>query len=151
VLARRQMYGPVGFRPATVQRLTLAADHDGKLTVIRHAGTSETCSYKDFVEHVAEGSKVLYACPNVETSHKLVKLDIGEPTWMRAPGHATGSFALECALDELAYKLNLDPIELRLRNYADKDPDSGLPWSSNSLKECYKQGAERFGWQKRNP
>ena len=92
-----------------------------------------------------------YACPNVVTTHRLVSLNTGTPTFMRAPGEASGSFALESAMDELAYALKIDPIELRLRNYADIDPDKGLPWSSKSLKECYKLGAERFGWQQRNP
>ena len=94
---------------------------------------------------------MIYACPNVETSQRLVSLNTGTPTFMRAPGEASGSFALESAMDELAYALKIDPIELRLRNYADIDPDKGLPWSSKSLKECYKLGAERFGWQQRNP
>jgi xanthine dehydrogenase YagR molybdenum-binding subunit len=151
VLNRRQMFGPVGYRPSTVQTVTLGANKDGTLTAIRHKGISQTCTFNDFVEGVTSGSRMMYACPNVETSQRLVRLDLGKPTWMRAPGHAPGSFALESALDELAYKLNIDPIELRLRNFAEKDAESGLPWSSNSLRQCYKLGAQHFGWNKRNP
>lgn len=151
VLKRGQMYGPVGCRPRTLQEITLGCDKSGKLVAIRHACTSETSAFSEFVEESTAGSRMTYACENVETSQRLVKLDIGKPTWMRAPGHATGSFALESAMDELSYALKIDPIELRLRNYAEKDPESGLPWSSKSLRQCYQKGAERFGWEKRNP
>jgi xanthine dehydrogenase YagR molybdenum-binding subunit len=151
VLDRHQMYGPVGFRPATTQKITLGAAKDGSLVAISHDSISETSRFTEFLERTADASRMVYACPNVQTSHRVVELDIGQPTWMRAPGHATGSFALESAIDELAYELNIDPIELRLKNYAESDPESGLPWSSKSLKECYKLGAQRFGWQKRNP
>lgn len=151
VLARQQMFGPVGFRPQTIQQVTLGATRDGKLTAIRHAGTSQTSTFDEFVEPVAKSTRMLYGCANVETAHRLVPLDIGTPTFMRAPGEASGSFALESAMDELAYALKIDPIEVRLRNYADVDPDKQLPWSSKSLKECYRLGAEKFGWQKRTP
>ena len=96
-------------------------------------------------------TRVLYASPVIQTSQKLVPLTIGTPTFQRAPGESTGSFALEIAMDELAYKLNMDPMELRLKNYAEKDPTKNLPFSSKHLRECYAQGAERFGWTKRNP
>jgi len=151
VLSRHQMFGPVGFRPATIQAITLGAKGDGTLTAMGHHAVQETSSFADFMEEVTICTKSTYACANVDTQHHLAHLDIGKPTWMRAPGHATGSFAIESAMDELAYKLKMDPIELRIKNYADKDPDSGLPWSSNSLRECYKQGAQRFAWEKRNP
>ena len=151
VLARTQMFGPVGFRPQTIQRVTLGATTEGKLTAIRHAGTSHTSTFDEFIEPTAKTARMVYACANVESTHRLVALDTGTPTFMRAPGEASGSFALESAMDELAYALKIDPIELRLRNHADTDPDKGLPWSSKSLKECYKLGAERFGWQRRNP
>jgi xanthine dehydrogenase YagR molybdenum-binding subunit len=149
VLARTQMYGPVGFRPATVQKVTLGASKEGKLVAIKHTGLSETSRSNDFEESVTEGTRILYDCPNVTTSLKVARLDIGNPTWMRAPGHVTGSFALESAIDELAWALKMDPIELRRVNYAEKDPDTGRPWSSKSLKECYGRGAELFGWQNR--
>ena len=151
VLGRIQMFGPVGFRPQTLQQVSLGATREGKLTALRHAGTSQTSTFDEFIEPVAKTARMIYACPNIETSHRLVRLNMGTPTFMRAPGEASGSFALESAMDELAYALKIDPIELRLRNYAEVDPDKGLPWSSKSLKECYRLGAERFGWQKRNP
>ena len=150
VLKRAQMYGPVGFRPSTVQTVSLAADEESRLLAIRHDVVSETSTFADFIETATACSTASYACPNVETSQRMVRLDIGKPTWMRAPGHATGSFALESAMDELAHAMKIDPIELRLRNFAEKDPDSGLPWSSNVLRECYQQGAARFGWHKRS-
>ncbi|MEH2039708.1 xanthine dehydrogenase family protein molybdopterin-binding subunit [Nostoc sp.] len=151
VLGRIQMYGPVGFRPETIQQVSLGATRDGKLTALRHAGTSQTSTFDEFIEPVGKSARMLYASPNIETSHRLVKVDQGTPTYMRAPGEASGSFALESAMDELAYALNIDPVELRLRNYAEVDPSKGLPWSSKSLRECYKLGGEKFGWQKRNP
>jgi len=129
----------------------VGARRDGTLNAIVHHSTSIGSSVGEFPEPATEVTKVLYACPNLETSLRLVRLDLGVPTAMRAPGEATGSFALESVLDELAHELQLDPIELRLRNYAETDPDSGLPWSSKVLRECYQQGAERFGWAHRNP
>jgi xanthine dehydrogenase YagR molybdenum-binding subunit len=93
---------------------------------------------------------MLYTCPNLVVNHRLMHVDAGTPTQMRAPGEAPGMYALESAMDELAYALKIDPIELRLRNYAESDPQSGRPWSSKSLADCYRQGAERFGWERRN-
>ncbi|MEH1889182.1 MAG: xanthine dehydrogenase family protein molybdopterin-binding subunit [Nostoc sp.] len=151
VLGRIQMYGPVGFRPETIQQVSLGATRDGKLTALRHAGISQTSTFDEFIEPVGKSARMIYACPNIETSHRLVQLDEGTPTFMRAPGESSGSFALESAMDELAYALNIDPVELRLRNHADVDPSKGLPWSSKSLIQCYRLGAEKFGWQKRNP
>jgi len=129
----------------------LASDAEGHLAAIRHEVQSHTSVLEDWVETSALVTHTLYACDNVATSHRLVKLNLGVPTFTRAPGEATGSFALEVALDELAYQLELDPIELRLRNYAQTDPDSGRPFSSKSLRECYAQGAQRFGWAARDP
>ncbi|WP_208351342.1 xanthine dehydrogenase family protein molybdopterin-binding subunit [Aetokthonos hydrillicola] len=151
VLGRMQMYGPVGFRPETIQQVSLGATREGKLIALRHTGVSQTSTFDEFIEPVAKTAKMIYASEHIETSHRLVPLDMGTPTYMRAPGEASGSFALESAMDELAYALNIDPIELRLRNYAEVDPTKQLPWSSKSLKECYTLGAEKFGWQKRNP
>jgi len=148
VMRRGQMFGPVGFRPRTIQKLTLAAKKDGTLTAITHDTISETASFVEFVELASAVSTITYACPNVSTSQKLAPVDIGQPTWMRAPGHAPGGFALESAMDELACALKMDPIELRLKNFADKDQDSGLTWSSNSLRLCYELGAKKFGWDK---
>jgi xanthine dehydrogenase YagR molybdenum-binding subunit len=153
VLTRPEMFTGVGYRPQTEQNVILAADSDGKLTAIAHQGISDTCSevVGEFVEPFTKATHLMYACPNVQISQRVVRLNKGQPTFMRAPGEASGAYALEAAMDELAYKLELDPIELRLRNYADTDPDTKLPWSSKSLKECYQLGAEKFGWSRRNP
>lgn len=151
VLERPQMFGPVGGRPMTEQKLLIAADAGGTFTALRHEVTSTTSVFEDWTEPSAIVTRMLYACPNQQTSHRLARLNVGTPTFTRAPGEATGTFALECAIDELAYALKMDPIELRLRNYADADPESGKPWSSKSLRECYRLGAERFGWKERNP
>ena len=148
-LTRQQMFSLVGHRAATIQRLQLGADPNGKLTAISHEVWSETARFDEFVEPSAVLTRMLYSCPNVSTSHRLVKVDIPIPTFMRAPGESSGSFALESALDELAVALKLDPIELRLRNHAERDEGENKPWSSKSLRECYRQGAERFGWSKR--
>lgn len=149
VLKRTQMYGPVGFRPRTVQQIALGATKQGKLTFMKHFSVNETALFRQFTEYCTEPTSVLYACPNIVTGIKQASVNIGSPTWMRAPGDAPGSFALESAMDELAYALGMDPIELRVKNFADKNPENGNPWSSNSLLECYKVGAQHFAWSKR--
>jgi xanthine dehydrogenase YagR molybdenum-binding subunit len=151
VLTRRQMFGPVGGRPHTVQHVTLGAKRDGSLTGVRHDSTSSTSTIEEWLEPATLVTRILYDCPNEETSHHMVRLNVGTPTFMRAPGEASGTFALESAFDELAYALKMDPIALRLKNYAEADPDTGKPWSSKSLRECYALGAERFGWARRDP
>ena len=151
VVDRQQMFGPVGGRPQTSQRIELRATREGTLTHVRHDVVSHTSDFEDFVEPSALITQMLYACPNGATTHRLVKLNTGTPTFQRAPGEATGSFALEVALDELAYALKLDPLDLRLRNYANAESQSGKPFSSKHLRECYTQAAERFGWSKRPP
>jgi xanthine dehydrogenase YagR molybdenum-binding subunit len=151
VLERPQMFGPVGGRPNTEQRMLLAAAKDGALTAMRHNVVASTSFQEDWLEPSAVVSRMMYAVPNQQTTHRLARLNIGTPTFMRAPGEATGSFALECAMDELAYELKVDPIQLRLRNYAARDPERNKPWSSNALGECYRVGAERFGWARRDP
>lgn len=151
VLRRDQMFGPVGYRPATEQRVQLQARKDGKLLLLRHETVSTTSTYDEFSEPCGMQSRMLYDSNRIITSHRLVQLSLGTPTFTRAPGEASGTFALESALDELAYKLQMDPVALRIKNHADKDPESGKPWSSKSLKECYRAGAEKFGWAKRNP
>jgi xanthine dehydrogenase YagR molybdenum-binding subunit len=150
VLARPQMFGPVGGRPQTEQHIVLGARRDGTLTLARHDVISHTSQMEDFVEPSAIVTRMLYACPNAVTTHRLTKLNVGVPTFQRAPGEATGTFALEVALDELAYALGIDPLELRLRNYAETEPESGKPWSSKQLRECYRDAAGRFGWERRN-
>ncbi len=149
VLDRTQMFGPVGHRPHTEQTLIVGAGADGRFTALHHGVVSETSVMEDWTEPSALVSRMLYACANQSTTHRLARMNIAVPTFTRAPGEASGSFALECAVDELAARLGIDPLDLRLRNHADKDPESGLPFSSKSLRECYRVGAERFGWQRR--
>jgi xanthine dehydrogenase YagR molybdenum-binding subunit len=150
-LTRQQMFTSVGHRPPTVQTMTLAARRDGTLTAIRHDTLQPTAITTEFIEPCGTTtSKLLYACENVSTPHRLVRVNVAPPTPMRAPGDSPGSFALESAMDELAYALGIDPLELRLRNHADRDMGEGKPWSSKHLKECYQRGAETFGWSKRS-
>jgi xanthine dehydrogenase YagR molybdenum-binding subunit len=151
VLSRRQMFGPVGARPYTVQHLELGALTDGTVTAIHQDVASSTSTFEDWVESSTLQTRLLYDVPNVETTQRLVRLNLGTPTFNRGPGESSGTFGLESAMDELAEKLAIDPIELRLKNYAESDPESGLPWSSKSLRECYAKGAERFGWARRKP
>lgn len=149
VLHREQMFTNVGYRPATLQKIGIGATPDGKLTGITHEATGNTSSYEEFTEATVNLSQFLYACPNVTTRYRIVPLNICTPIWMRGPGEATGSFALESAMDELAFALHMDPIELRNRNHADIDPEKNQPWSSKYLKECYQMGAEKIGWKNR--
>lgn len=148
-VTRPQMFGVVGQRSATHQSIGAAASADGTFTALRNDTISHTSTFDQFVESSSLPTRMLYDCPNNSTSQKLVRSDIGTPSFMRAPGEATGVNALEIALDELAYELKMDPIALRLKNYAEKDPETNLPWSSKSLRECYRLGAEKFGWEKR--
>ncbi len=150
VLTRRQMYGPVGARPQTEQHVVLGAKRDGTLTAVRHDSVSHTSRFEDYTESCANVTRMLYATPNQVTTHRVVKLDLGAPTFQRAPGEAPGTFALESAMDELALTLGMDPLDLRLKNYAERDPESGRPWSSKSLRECYRVGADKFGWARRS-
>jgi len=151
VLTRQQMFGMVGGRPRVRQRLRAAATQDGRLTALSHQSTSTTSRFDIFLEQAASVSRHMYASAALETRHRLVRLDIGTPTYMRAPGESSGSFALESAMDELAHELKMDPMELRLRNYAEVDPSNGKPFSSKSLRTCYRMAAERFGWERANP
>ena len=149
VLTRSQMYGPVGHRGATRQRLRLGADSEGRLTAIDHHTKSTTSTFDDFVEAASDVSHSLYASPAISTSHEAVRIDTGTPLFMRAPGEAPGSIALESAMDEMAEACGMDPLAFRLKNYAEVDPSSGRPFSSKALRECYAQGAERVGWSRR--
>ena len=151
VLTRPQMFMLVGYRPEAIQHIAIGATPDGKITGIRHDAFAITSNYENFNEGLVAQTKQLYACPNLTTKYNIYPLDVSTPTWMRGPGEATGSFPLECALDDLSYALKLDPIELRKRNHADTDPESGKPYSSKYLKEASDLGAEKFGWSKRNP
>lgn len=151
VLTRRQMFYSTGHRPRTLQRIALAAAPDGRLTSVIHEASGETSRYEQFIEALTSPTPFLYSCPNVRTSYRLVPLDIGTPNHMRGPGEASGMFALECGMDELAVKLGMDPVELRLRNDTATDEHQGLPFSSRSLRACYGLASERFGWKRRNP
>ena len=152
VLTRPQMFTSVGHRPETLQRVRLGAARDGRLVAVDHESTATIGALDDGgVEPVPQTSGNAYACPNVATHDRRARLHIPSPHWMRAPGAAQGNFAMESALDELSYTLGIDPIELRLRNYTEVHPGSGLPWSSKALRECYHAGAERFGWASRTP
>ena len=150
VLSRADMFTSVGYRPYTWQKIGLGATADGKLTGITHEAAGQTSVYEDFTEGAVNISQLMYACPNVNTRYKLVSLNVNTPTPMRGPGEATGAYALESALDELSYALNIDPIELRMRNYADTDPLTGKPYSSKFLSDAYKLGADKIGWSERN-
>jgi xanthine dehydrogenase YagR molybdenum-binding subunit len=149
VLDRPQMFGPIGARPRTHQRITLGAARDGRLTAIRHEVHAHTSFLEDYLESAAFPTRVMYSCINVSTTHRLVPLNLGTPTYMRAPGVATGTYAIEVALDELAYELKMDPLQLRLLNYAEVDPQTKLPFTEKSLRECYSRASDRFGWSRR--
>ncbi len=148
-LTRRQLFQSVGFRPRTEQRVALGADRGGQLAALIQEAVGQTSTYEEFAEATLDVPAVTYACPNRRTSYRLVEMNTNTPCPMRGPGHVTGLFAQEMAMDELAETLGLDPLELRLRNYAERDFKKNLPWSSKTLRECYRLGAERFGWSQR--
>jgi xanthine dehydrogenase YagR molybdenum-binding subunit len=151
MLSRREMYYAVGYRPYTVQRVALGASRDGRLAAIVHDGTQETSTYEEFSEALISATGFLHSCPNVYTRRRIARMNVHTPTYMRAPGEASGIFALESAMDELAVALNIDPLELRLRNEPEQDESKQLPFSSRATRECYRVAAERFGWSRRNP
>lgn len=148
-LTRAQMFTLVGRRQETIQDLGLGFSTDGRLTGIEHHALAQTSTHADYSDSIAVYSRFLYACANVTTTHRLVRTNEPQPVPMRAPGTAPGTFALESAFDEAAERLGIDPVELRVRNFADHDQEAGRPWSSNSLLECYRVGAERFAWSQR--
>jgi xanthine dehydrogenase YagR molybdenum-binding subunit len=148
-LTRQQMF-TFGHRPTTWQRVALGAKRNGTLTAMIHEAVGETSQFEDYSEPVATWSSVLYRCENFRTNHKLVKLDLHTPIDMRAPGAVWGLYAFESALDELAVKLEMDPLQLRLKNYADRDYSEDKPFSSKELLACYQQAAEKFGWSRRS-
>ncbi|WP_405757012.1 xanthine dehydrogenase family protein molybdopterin-binding subunit [Streptomyces sp. NBC_01420] len=150
-LARRQMPALVGHRAPTVQRVRLGAGPDGTLTSVAQEIITHTSTIKEFVEQAAVPARVMYGSPHSRTTHRVAALTVPSPSWMRAPGEAPGMYALESAMDELAAELSLDPVELRLRNDPADEPDSGKPFSSRGLAACLREGAERFGWQHRDP
>jgi len=149
-LTRQQMF-TFGYRPRTLQHLRLGAAANGRLMAVGHEALGQTSRFEDFTEHVVEWSGMLYQCDNVELSYKLAPLDVYTPLDMRAPGAALGLIGLECAMDELACALAMDPVQLRLINFAERNGNEDKPYSSKELRACYAEGAERFGWTRRNP
>ncbi|WP_133273548.1 xanthine dehydrogenase family protein molybdopterin-binding subunit [Hymenobacter radiodurans] len=149
MLTREQMFTMVGYRPYTWQKLGMSATPDGKITAITHEAIGQTSTFEEFTESTLAQTRMMYTSPNLTTRYRIASLDVNSPIWMRGPGEATGAFALESAMDEMAHLLNIDPLEFRLRNYTDQDPERNRPWSSKFLKECYQLGAERVGWNKR--
>ena len=147
-MTRQQMFS-FSHRPEAIQNIKVAATQDGLLDAVIHTAVEETSRNEEYLETVVNWSGQLYTCPNVSLDHKLVNLDVATPADMRAPGATTGIHAFECAIDELAYEAGLDPLEFRLKNYAEKDHNMDQPFSSKELREAYKQGAEKFGWSKR--
>jgi len=141
----------VGHRAPTLHRIRLGATEQGSLTTIIHEITTQTSRIKEFVEQAAVPARIMYDSPHSRTTHRVVPLDVPSPSWMRAPGEAPGMFALESAMDELAVALGMDPVELRIANEPDREPDSGKPFSSRHLVECLREGAEHFDWSHRDP
>jgi xanthine dehydrogenase YagR molybdenum-binding subunit len=150
-VTRGQMFTSCGHREEQEQRIELGAGRDGRLTAVRHHKISITSPFDDWAEPAFGVASQLYACANYEGVHRLVRGNTMTPTFTRGPGEAIGVFTLECAMDELAAELGIDPIELRLRNIADVEPGTGHPWSSHGLRECIERGARRFGWEGRDP
>ena len=151
-LTREDMYSSNGYRPETHQRLRIGADRDGSLVSLRHDAVTQTseAAVGEFAEAAALASRMLYDCPNVATTHRLVETNYGLPTYMRAPGETPGVYALEAAMDEVAVAVGIDPIALRLKNYAERDENEGKPFSSKHLRECYARAASLFGWSRRD-
>jgi xanthine dehydrogenase YagR molybdenum-binding subunit len=150
-VTRQQMFVYTGYRTPTIQRVRLGADGDGRLTAIAHDAVVQSSTVNEFAEQVTVPTRVMYAAPNRRTTHRVARLDVPTPSWMRAPGETPGMFALESAMDELAVACGVDPIELRARNEPEIDPDTGRPFSSRHLIDCLRAGAERFGWAERDP
>ncbi|WP_322984211.1 xanthine dehydrogenase family protein molybdopterin-binding subunit [Streptomyces sp. S584] len=151
VMTRRQMFSLAGYRSPTTQRVRLGADAEGRLRALEHRCLSRTSTVHEFIESGAGPARVMYDAPAHHTGNRVVELDVPSPTFMRAPGEAPGSFALESAIDELAEQCGIDPIELRLRNEPEVGPVSGLPFSTRNLPACFREGARRFGWADRDP
>ncbi|MEV5355801.1 xanthine dehydrogenase family protein molybdopterin-binding subunit [Streptomyces sp. NPDC086081] len=149
VLTRKQQYFATGFRPEYAYRLRLGSDRRGRLTAMAHHMEHATSSYETFTEGILDPGRMLYSTPHVSQAYRTVPLDVNTPIWMRGPGPATASYVIESAMDELADRLGIDPIELRRRNEPDEDESSGLPWSTRRLRECYTVGAREFGWDRR--
>lgn len=150
-LSREQMFFLVGYRTPTIQRIQLGADAGGRLSAISLDAVEQTARFKEFAEQTGVPTRMMYAAPNRRTTHRLAALDVPVPTWMRAPGECPGMFGPEVAMDEMAIACGLDPIEFRVRNEPDLDPETGLPYSSRNLVACLREGARRFDWENRDP
>ncbi|MPQ99290.1 molybdopterin-dependent oxidoreductase [Modestobacter sp. I12A-02628] len=150
-LTRQQMFSLAGYRTPTIQHVQVAADAEGRLSAIAIDVVEQTSKVKEFAEQTGVPTRMMYASPNRRTTHRLAALDLPVNSWMRAPGECPGMFGPEVALDELAHDLGIDPVELRIRNEPEVDPETGKPWSSRHLVECLREGAERFGWTGRDP
>ncbi|MDQ1535499.1 MAG: xanthine dehydrogenase YagR molybdenum-binding subunit [Actinomycetota bacterium] len=150
-VTRQQMFALTGYRTPTIQRVRLGATGDGRLTAIAHDVVEQSSTVREFAEQTAVATRMMYAAPNRRTTHRLARLDLPTPFWMRAPGKCPGMYALESAIDELAVELGIDPIELRVRNEPDVEPETGESFSSRNLVACLREGAERFGWSGRDP
>lgn len=150
-LTRQQMFALVGYRTPTIQHVQLGASRDGRLTAITQDVIEQTSRIKEFAEQTAVPARNMYAAPNRRTTHRLAPLDVAVPSWMRGPGETPGMFGPEIAMDELAVELGFDPVELRIANEPEVEPESGLPFSSRNLVACLREGAERFGWDGRDP
>jgi xanthine dehydrogenase YagR molybdenum-binding subunit len=149
VLTREQMFTMVGYRPRTWQKIQMGATKDGKLVVINHHSIGQTSTYEEFTETTLMQTRMMYASPSVSTRYRLLPLNVATPIWMRGPGEATGAFALESAMDEMAHAIEMDPIDFRLANYTETDPDKNMPWSTKYMRECYEEGKKRIGWENR--
>ena len=149
VLTRPQMFNLAGYRPQSWQRVGIGADVTGKFIGITHEAISNTSKYEDFREGIVDVSKFLYSSENVDTKYSVLPLDLSTPIWMRGPGEATGCFALESAIDELSYQLNMDPIDLRIKNFTEINQENKMPFSAINLKDCYAYGKEKIGWKNR--
>jgi xanthine dehydrogenase YagR molybdenum-binding subunit len=150
-LTRQQMFTLAGYRTPTIQRVQLGADRDGRIRALALDVVEQTSRIKEFAEQTGVPARMMYTADARRTTHRLAALDVPVPSWFRAPGECPGMFGPEVAMDELAYALDLDPVELRIRNEPDADPETGQPWSSRHLVECLREGAERFGWAGRDP
>ena len=151
VLTRKQMYSVIGYRPTSRQRMAIGADHSGHLVAMIHEGRTETAKYGTYEDGLVGNPRFLYRVPDMRSTYRVVPLDVNLPTYMRGPGAVTGMFALESGMDDLAHRLGMDPIEVRLRNEPDVDQTDGMPFSTRRLTDCLRQGAATFGWNRRNP
>jgi xanthine dehydrogenase YagR molybdenum-binding subunit len=149
VLTREQMFTMVGYRPRTWQKIQMGATKEGKLVAINHNSIGQTSSYEEFTESTLQQTRMMYASPSVSTRYRILPLNVATPIWMRGPGEATGAFGLESAMDEMAHAIGMDPIDFRLANYTESDPDKKMPWSTKYMRECYEEGKKRIGWEKR--